>query len=158
MGELMSEAWCGFEEDEDEAPAPAMPRRRQQQRRRALAAELRGEFDRRLLSGEDIQTLSRAFGIEPWYAQRRAKRVLERSRDREISPFLNIAAEAEEELTPLQYACRLLGVRVRPLRSGYYVLDGRPAGPKEVARAANRLLRERGQSEIPYPGLTPLYN
>jgi hypothetical protein len=159
MGETMDEAWNDLEDEKDDAGGATLPRRRQQQRRRALAAELRGEFDRRLLSGEDILTLSRAFDIEPWYAQRRAKRVLERSsRDREISPFLNIACDAEEELTPLQYACRLLGARVRPLRSGYYVLDGQPAGPREVARAANRLLRDRGQAEIPYPGLTPLYN
>lgn len=159
MGDTMGEPWTSFEDDEAEDSARLTPRRRHQQRRRALAAELRGEFDRRLLAGEDILTLSRAFDIEPWYAQRRAKRVLERSsRDLEMSPFLNIACDAEEELTPLQYACRLLGGRVRPLRNGYYVLDGQQAGPKEVARAANRLLRERGQSEIPYPGLTPLYN
>ena len=159
MGETMDAAWAAFDDDDAAEAGGALPRRRQQQRRRALPAEFRGEFDRRLLAGEDIQALSRAFDIEPWYAQRRAKRVLERSsQDREVSPFFHIACEAEEELTPLQYACRLLGTRVRPLRSGYYVLDGQEAGPREVARAANRLLRERGQSEIPYPGLTPLYN
>jgi hypothetical protein len=51
----------------------------------------------------------------------------------------------DEDMTPLQYACGLLGPRVRPLRNGYYVLDGNEAGPKEVTRAANRVLRERGQ-------------
>jgi hypothetical protein len=156
MGEAIAEMWD--EEDPEDALASA-PRRRQQQRRRALAPELRGEFDRRLLAGEDIQILSRAFGIEPWYAQRRAKRVVDRaSRSREVAPFLDPLSEMEEDMTPLQYACGLLGQRVRPLRNGYYVLDGHEAGPREVTRAANRLLRERGQREIPYPGLVPLYN
>ncbi|MXP65570.1 hypothetical protein E0493_19665 [Roseomonas sp. M0104] len=105
-----------------------------------------------------MNSLARAFGIEPWYAQRRAKRVLSRaSQGSEQSPFIGGAKEADEDMTPLQYACGLLGSRVRPLRNGYYVLDGFQAGPKEVARAANRLLRERGLAEIPYPGLTPLY-
>ncbi|MBO1076142.1 hypothetical protein [Roseomonas marmotae] len=151
----MGTTWDECEEDGETILAP---RRRQQQRRRALAPELRGEFDRRLLCGEDILNLSRAFDIEPWYAQRRARRVLSRaSRDREVSPFLAPLSEMEEDMTPLQYACGLLGLRVRPLRNGYYILDGRQAGPREVARAANRLLRERGLQEIPYPGLTPLY-
>ena len=102
---------------------------------------------------------SPAFGIEPWYAQRRAKRVLSRAsrQEAEISPFIGGFSEMEEDMSPLQYACSLLGPRVRPLRNGYYILDGFQAGPKEVTRAANRLLRERGQAEIPYPGLTPLY-
>lgn len=133
------------------------PKRRHQIRRRALAAELRGDFDRRLLAGEDVNSLARAFGIEPWYAQRRAKRVLSRAKSSEQSPFIGGFKEVDEDMTPLQYACGLLGNRVRPLRNGYYVLDGFQAGPKEVARAANRLLRERGLAEIPYPGLTPLY-
>ncbi|MCQ4159935.1 hypothetical protein NON00_08330 [Roseomonas sp. GC11] len=144
-------------EDEDRSFQTA-PKRRQQVRRRALAVELRGEFDRRLLAGEDVNSLARAFGIEPWYAQRRAKRVLSRaSKGRETSPFLSSFSEVEDEMTPIQYACCVLGTRVRPLRNGYYVLDGFQAGPKEVTRAANRLLRERGLAEIPYPGLTPLY-
>ncbi|MBC9207740.1 hypothetical protein IBL26_12920 [Roseomonas aerophila] len=157
MGEANGEMWNDDIDDMEEADhAPG--RRRQQVRRRALAAELRGEFDARLLAGEDILTLSRAFDIEPWYAQRRAKRVLSRaSQDRQMSPFLSPLSEMEEDMTPLQYACGLLGPRVRPLRNGYYVLDGHEAGPKEVTRAANRVLRERGQSEIPYPGLNPLY-
>jgi len=144
---------------EDEALSmESRPKRRHQIRRRALAVELRGEFDRRLLAGEEVNSLARIFGIEPWYAQRRAKRVLSRvSKDDEQSPFISGFKEADEEMTPLQYACGLLGHRVRPLRNGYYVLDGFEAGPKEVARAANRLLRERGLAEIPYPGLTPLY-
>jgi hypothetical protein len=151
----MGEMWNEYEDGE----AASEPHRRQQQRRRALAAELRGEFDRRLVAGEDIQSLSRAFNIEPWYAQRRAKRVLGRvSRSREVAPFLDPLTEMEEDMTPLQFACGLLGTRVRPLRNGYYVLDGYEAGPREVTRAANRLLRERGQNEIPYPGLTPLHN
>lgn len=161
MGEAFVEMWDEDEEDEHglEGMLASAPRRRQQQRRRALAPELRGEFDRRLLSGEDIQSLSRAFDIEPWYAQRRAKRVLGRaSRNREVAPFLDPLTEMEEDMTPLQYACGLLGGRVRPLRNGYYVLDGYEAGPREVTRAANRLLRERGQREIPYPGLVPLFN
>lgn len=134
------------------------PKRRHQVRRRALAMELRGEFDRRLLAGEDVAALARAFGIEPWYAQRRARRVLSRvSKVTETSPFISSFAEVEEEMTPMQYACCVLGGRVRPLRNGYYVLDGFQAGPKEVTRAANRLLRDRGLAEIPYPGLTPLY-
>jgi hypothetical protein len=157
MGESTSEMWDDLDEQGDEMATDGS-RRRQQVRRRALAAELRGEFDRRLLSGEDIQSLSRAFDIEPWYAQRRAKRVLSRvSQNREISPFLGPMSDPEEEMTPLQYACCLLGPRVRPLRNGYYVLDEYEAGPKEVTRAANALLRQRGQREIPYPGLTPLY-
>ncbi len=157
MGEVLGDTWD--DEMDDEADSETSPvRRRHQIRRRALAPELRGEFDARLLSGEDLQSLARAFNIEPWYAQRRAKRVLARaSLDRPVSPFLSPLSEMEEDMTPLQYACGLLGVRVRPLRNGYYVLDGREAGPKEVARAANLLLRERGQSEIPYPGLNPLY-
>lgn len=145
------------EDDECQSMAPRS-KRRHQIRRRALAVELRGEFDRRLLSGEDVNSLARAFGIEPWYAQRRAKRVLSRaSQEQDQSPFIGGFREGDEEMTPLQYACGLLGSRVRPLRNGYYVLDGFQAGPKEVARAANRLLRERGLAEIPYPGLTPLY-
>ncbi|HWX51610.1 MAG TPA: hypothetical protein VNZ61_26505 [Roseomonas sp.] len=145
------------EDDECQSMAPGS-KRRHQIRRRALAVELRGEFDRRLLSGEDVNSLARAFGIEPWYAQRRAKRVLSRAdQEQDQSPFIGGFREADEEMTPLQYACGLLGSRVRPLRNGYYVLDGFQAGPKEVARAANRLLRERGLAEIPYPGLTPLY-
>lgn len=144
--------------EENDQTMPPQPKRRQQIRRRALAAELRGDFDRRLLAGEEVNALARAFGIEPWYAQRRAKRVLSRaSRAQEESPFIGGFSEPDEERTPLQYACSLLGGRVRPLRNGYYVLDGFQAGPREVARAANRLLRERGQPEIPYPGLTPLY-
>jgi hypothetical protein len=143
--------------DEDEV-TPAESKRRHQIRRRALAPELRGDFDRRLLAGEEVGSLARAFGIEPWYAQRRAKRVLGRAvRVQDQSPFLGGLVEAEEDMTPMQYACGLLGGRVRPLRNGYYVLDGFQAGPREVARAANRLLRDRGQPEIPYPGLTPLY-
>ncbi|EHL99802.1 hypothetical protein HMPREF9946_02948 [Acetobacteraceae bacterium AT-5844] len=157
MGDVMGEMWqeaSEYLEDAELAPH----RRRHQIRRRALAPELRGEFDARLLAGEDVQSLARAFNIEPWYAQRRAKRVLSRaSLDRPMSPFLSPLSEMDEDMTPLQYACGLLGTRVRPLRNGYYVLDGREAGPKEVARAANRLLRERGQSEIPYPGLNPLH-
>ncbi|WP_040614501.1 hypothetical protein [Teichococcus cervicalis] len=145
-----------MDEDEDRLHAPH--KRRQQIRRRALAVELRGEFDRRLLAGEEVNCLARAFGIEPWYAQRRAKRVLSRaSKGRESSPFLSSFAEVEDDMTPIQYACCMLGGRVRPLRNGYFVLDGHQAGPKEVTRAANRLLRERGLAEIPYPGLTPLY-
>ena len=145
-----------MDEDEDRLHPPH--KRRQQVRRRALAAELRGEFDRRLLAGEEVNSLARAFGIEPWYAQRRAKRVLSRvSRGRDNSPFLSSFAEVEDDMTPIQYACCMLGGRVRPLRNGYFVLDGYQAGPKEVTRAANRLLRERGLAEIPYPGLTPLY-
>jgi hypothetical protein len=148
----------GVDED-DEFGELSAPKRRQQIRRRALASELRGDFDRRLLSGEDVNALARAFGIEPWYAQRRAKRVLAKAtRIQEQSPFLGGMAEADEDMTPMQYACGLLGSRVRPLRNGYYVLDGYQAGPKEVARAANRLLRDRGMAEIPYPGLTPLYS
>lgn len=145
--------------DEDEIDSmECRPKRRHQVRRRALAVELRGEFDRRLMSGEDVNSLARAFGIEPWYAQRRARRVMSRaSKSSEQSPFIGSFKEADEDMTPLQYACGLLGSRVRPLRNGYYVLDGFQAGPKEVARAANRLLRERGLEEIPYPGLTPLY-
>ena len=79
------------------------------------------------------------------------------SKAHDQAPFLGGMAEAEDDITPLQYACGLLGGRVRPLRNGYYVLDGFQAGPKEVARAANHLLRERDLPEIPYPGLTPLY-
>ncbi|MDQ1077576.1 hypothetical protein [Pseudoroseomonas cervicalis] len=145
-----------MDEDEDRLHPPH--KRRQQVRRRALAAELRGEFDRRLLAGEEVNSLARAFGIEPWYAQRRAKRVMSRaSKGRDSSPFLSSFAEVEDDMTPIQYACCMLGGRVRPLRNGYFVLDGFQAGPKEVTRAANRLLRERGLAEIPYPGLTPLY-
>lgn len=145
-----------MDEDEDRLHPPH--KRRQQVRRRALAAELRGEFDRRLLAGEEVNGLARAFGIEPWYAQRRAKRVLSRvSKGRDSSPFLSSFAEVEDDMTPIQYACCMLGGRVRPLRNGYFVLDGFQAGPKEVTRAANRLLRERGLAEIPYPGLTPLH-
>lgn len=155
------EGWRAVDEDEagpvDPEPVTAGPKRRNQQRRRALPVERRGEFDRRLLAGEEVASLARAFGIEPWYAQRRAQRVLGRvSRGQEVSPFLS-PMEMDEEMTPLQYACCVLGGRVRPLRNGYYVLDGFQAGPREVARAANRLLRERGLAEIPYPGLTPLY-
>ncbi len=160
MGEDFDTAWEDDADDAEEAvdAEPGTPRRRQQVRRRALAPELRGEFDARLLAGEDILSLSRAFDIEPWYAQRRAKRVLGRaSQNRQISPFLSPLCDMEEDMTPLQYACGLLGSRVRPLRNGYYVLDGYEAGPKEVTRAANRVLKDRGQSEIPYPGLTPLY-
>ncbi|PHK93680.1 hypothetical protein CR162_16965 [Pseudoroseomonas rhizosphaerae] len=145
--------------EEEEAPGPPdEPKRRHQLRRRALAVELRGEFDRRLLAGEEVGSLARAFGIEPWYAQRRAKRVLSRvQKGGEVSPFLSSFHEVEDDMTPMQYACCLLGGRVRPLRNGYYVLDGFQAGPKEVTRAANRVLREKGLAEIPYPGLTPLY-
>jgi hypothetical protein len=154
----MGEIWNDLGDEEDELPSDGI-RRRQQVRRRALAPEFRGEFDRRLLAGEDILSLSRGFDIEPWYAQRRAKRVLGRaSQVRGISPFLSPLSDVEEEMSPLQYACGLLGQRVRPLRNGYYMLDGNEAGPKEVTRAANRLLRERNQREIPYPGLTPLYS
>ncbi|MFC3126137.1 hypothetical protein ACFOD4_13800 [Pseudoroseomonas globiformis] len=144
--------------DEDNCSESLGSKRRQQIRRRALASELRGDFDRRLLSGEDVNSLARAFGIEPWYAQRRANRILAKaSRIQEQSPFMGGMSEADDDMTPMQYACSLLGLRVRPLRNGYYVLDGHQAGPKEVARAANRLLRDRGLPEIPYPGLTPLY-
>lgn len=145
-------------EQEEAAPAAAEGKRRHQVRRRALPAERRGDFDRRLLAGEDVASLARAFGIEPWYAQRRAQRVLARvSKGREASsPFLP-SAGMDEEMTPLQYACCLLNGRVRPLRNGYYVLDGFQVGPREVARAANRILRDRGAPEIPYPGLTPLF-
>lgn len=143
---------------EDDRQGLEEPKRRHQVRRRALAVELRGEFDRRLLAGEEIGSLARAFGIEPWYAQRRAKRVLSRAhKGTEISPFISSFQEVEDEMTPIQYACCLLGQRVRPLRNGYYILDGFQAGPKEVTRAANRILRDRGLNEIPYPGLTPLY-
>lgn len=148
------------EDDEDLMQTAEMtgPKRRRQIRRRALALEMRADFDRRLMNGEEVLSLARAFGIEPWYAQRRAKRVLNRaSREQEASPFVPPFPDMEEEMTPMQYACCVLGGRVRPLRNGYYVLDGFQAGPKEVTRAANRLLRDRGQSEIPYPGLTPLY-
>jgi hypothetical protein len=144
--------------EHDDRSVEGEPKRRHQVRRRALAVELRGEFDRRLMAGEEITALARAFGIEPWYAQRRAKRVMSRaSKGREASPFLSTFSEVEDDMTPIQYACCVLGLRVRPLRNGYYILDGFQAGPKEVTRAANRLLRERGLSEIPYPGLTPLY-
>lgn len=144
--------------EEENRHSPEEPKRRHQVRRRALAVELRGEFDRRLMAGEDVGSLARAFGIEPWYAQRRAKRVLSRARKGdEVSPFISSFHEVEDEMTPMQYACCLLGTRVRPLRNGYYILDGFQAGPKEVTRAANRVLREKGLAEIPYPGLTPLY-
>jgi hypothetical protein len=149
---------CAVGEDDDELMQATEPKRRHQIRRRALAQEMRADFDRRLTAGEDVLSLARAFGIEPWYAQRRAKRVLSRvSKASEVSPFIATFPDMEEEMTPMQYACCVLGGRVRPLRNGYYVLDGFEAGPKEVTRAANRLLRDRGHAEIPYPGLTPLY-
>jgi hypothetical protein len=147
------------EDLEEDDSVSSGTKRRHQVRRRALAPELRGDFDRRLLMGEDINSLARAFGIEPWYAQRRAKRVLQRtSKGHENAPFLSRMDEAEEDMTPLQYASSLLGGRVRPLRNGYYMLDGFQAGPREIARAANRLLRDRGLPEIHYPGLNPLYS
>ncbi|WP_043339993.1 hypothetical protein [Belnapia moabensis] len=138
-------------------------RRRHQIRRRALPAGRRGEFDRRLLAGEDISRLARIFGIELWYAQRRAKRVLARAAleagDQTAEaprPAASQVPALSEHMTPTEYACSLLGARVWPLRGGYYMLDGYHAGPREVTRAANRLLRERGLAEIPYPGLVPL--
>lgn len=133
--------------------APAV---RHQIRRRALPACYRGEFDRLLLDGEDINKLARRFGIEPWYAKRRATRVLARSaEENNHSSMLAPAPAIPKDLTPTQYACALLGGRVRSLPNGYYVLDNFHAGPREVIRAANRILRERGMKEIYYPGLMP---
>ncbi len=134
------------------------PAVRHQIRRRALPASFRGEFDRLLLDGEDINKLARRFGIEPWYAKRRATRVLARSAaECNHSSMLAPAPvpAIPPDLTPTQYACALLGTRVRSLPNGYYVLDGFHAGPREVIRAANRILRERGVKEIYYPGLMP---
>lgn len=130
---------------------------RHQIRRRALPASFRGEFDRLLLGGEDINKLARRFGIEPWYAKRRATRVLARSAEEcSHSALLAPAPAMPPDLTPTQYACALLGPRVRSLPNGYYTLDTFHAGPREVIRAANRILRDRGMKEIYYPGLMPL--
>jgi transposase-like protein len=133
------------------------PSPRQQVRRRALPAERRAEFDRLLLAGEDIARLARRFGIEPWYARRRASRVLARSaEDCGHSALLAPPPAQPDTMTPSQYACSLLGQRVSALPNGYYILDSFHAGPREIMRAANRVLRDRGMPEIQYPGLRPL--
>lgn len=53
---------------------------------------------------------------------------------------------------PLQAALDLLPGRAVH-REGAFSLDGRPVGPRDIVRAANRLLRLRGKVPIPYPGL-----
>jgi hypothetical protein len=111
-----------------------------------------------VLAGEDVNQLARRFNLEPCYARRHARRVLDRTvRERPHTALLAPAPRSAvpEELGPLEYACLLLGARVRPARNGYYELDGNHAGPKEVTREANHILRGRGLREIPYPGLVP---
>ena len=127
---------------QQEPPRPA----RHQVRRRSLPAANRGEFDRLLLAGEDINRLARRFGIEPWDAKRRALRVLARPQGH-ANPL------PEPEMTPTEYARSLLRSRVTTLPGGCYLLDGRYAGPRELLRAANQHLRARGLPEINYPGL-----
>jgi hypothetical protein len=141
------------------APQAESARKRHQIRRRSLPAERRAEFNNRLLAGEDINRLARLFNLELCYAKRHARRLLSRTeREQAHCPMLAPSTQAiPEEMTPLEYACSLLGRRVRALRSGYYELDGFHAGPREVARAANNLLRSRGMQEIPYPGLVPYH-
>ncbi|WP_207191478.1 hypothetical protein [Paracraurococcus ruber] len=136
---------------------PAKGRKRQQLRRRTLPPERREEFNRRALAGEEIRRLARLFNLELCYARRHLARLLARTeRETAQSPALPTReAAVPEGMTPLEYAHALLGRRVRILRNGYYELDGFPAGPREVARAANTLLRSRGHDEIPYPGLVP---
>jgi hypothetical protein len=130
---------------------------RHQIRRRALPAARRGEFDRLLLAGEDICRLARRFGIEPWYAKRRATRVLAQTVEtREPAPRTPVLPMPDDDTTPTEYACRLLGARVDVRPNGYYRLDGVHAGPRELIRATNQILRARGMKEFAYPGLQSL--
>ncbi|MDO9714587.1 hypothetical protein [Paracraurococcus lichenis] len=139
-------------------PPPTRAHKRVQIRRRTLPPERREEFNRRALAGEDLRRLARLFNLELCYARRHLDRLLTRTnREMAESPCLPTReAPVPEGMTPLEYAHALLGRRVRQLRNGYYELDGFPAGPREVTRAANHLLRSRGDEEIPYPGLVPL--
>lgn len=136
---------------------PLAKRRRSQRRRRRLAFDRRAEFDLGVLDGKQVDDLAKAFGLEPWYAARRAKRVQVRA-EREAAAALPppLPVLAPEDMTPLEYACSLLGPRVMPMPRGYYALDGFPVGPKEVVRAANDILRSNQWDLIPYPGLVPL--
>jgi len=131
-------------------------KRRSSVRRRALAPELRAAFDARVLAGEDIRGLAREFNFETWYATRRAERVLaanarKATREPEVNPLALL-----EELGPIEAAIAILHYQVRSLRDGTYILRGFRVGPRDVVRAANKVLSTRGLALIPYPGLTPL--
>ena len=58
---------------------------------------------------------------------------------------------------PLRNAVDTLGPRVRMDRGQrHFWLDGRPAGAQDLVRAANRVLHERRQPVIAYPGVLRL--
>jgi hypothetical protein len=58
--------------------------------------------------------------------------------------------------TPVAYAFTVLGGRASLLKSGVVTLDGRASGIKQVVQAANKVLIERGEEPIPYPGVWPV--
>jgi hypothetical protein len=133
---------------------------RRQIRHRALEPEQRLAFDRLLLSGEPVERLARKFRIELWYARQRASSVLARQQRGDILrlpiPDNDPAEALPDGLTPTEYARQILGGRVVVLPGGHFRLGDVPAGPREIVRAANAVLRERGRPEIRYPGLQPL--
>lgn len=133
---------------------------RRQIRHRALHPDQRQAFDRLLLAGEPVERLARKFRIELWYARQRATAVFARQERGDVTraPIeLQDPIEAlPDGLTPTEYARQILGPRVVALPCGHFRLGDMPAGPRDIVRAANAVLRERGRPEIRYPGLQPL--
>jgi len=87
----------------------------------------------------------------PWsrleaYAERKTQEALE--------AMLKEPPEEDRLSPPVAKAIDLLGERVSVnARQTRFKLDGRPAGLKEIMRAANTLLKVSGMMPIAYPGV-----
>ena len=55
--------------------------------------------------------------------------------------------------TPVVRALDVLGARAQFTRSGVFLLDGRSSDVRRIVRAANDVLRRRGDPTIAYPGV-----
>ena len=123
-------------------------------RHKSLPPELRPAFDARVLAGEDVRSLAREYGFEPWYAARRADRVLA-AHQRKARPAPKPARMETllEERGPIEAAIIVLNGLARRSHGGTYLLRGYRVGPRDVVKAANEKLRAMGERPIPYPGL-----
>lgn len=109
----------------------------------------------RVLEGQTIEYIAKIMSLELGYAKMRASAVKD-GRAYKLKDALIEPPSVQGLLngrTPTQLAMYILGERMQRGGATGFILDGRPAGARDVVRAANASLKDQGKLTIPYPGL-----
>ena len=117
---------------------------------RAMSAAQRDRVVTDFALGADPREVAQSYSIGVEHAKRLMH--FHEQTIRERAHAFDLESREKPLSDPLQTALDLLPSRAVH-REGAFSLDGRPVGAREIIRAANRLLRMRGKTRIPYPGL-----